>query len=269
MYIMTRMKRSVAARLVLAVAAIVMLSGCATKSDVRDLQTQMLAELRDLAERQEALITTLELESRSTQDTLRTQSNQIFDFRGEITRQMREISRSLTTIEALTGENQRGISGVRDQLANLRRSQVARPPASTATDPGNSLVGGSGGDADQLYGTAVDMLNRGSLATASMAFRDFLSGHPNHEFAPDAYFNLADILYQQENLEDALDAFGEIRSRFPTSEKVPDALYRIAQIQVEMDDTDDAIETLERIVNTYPGTVIADMASDLLADIGQ
>ena len=36
-----------------------------------------------------------------------------------------------------------------------------------------------------------------------------------------------------------------------------------------MDDTDDAIETLERIVNTYPGTVIADMASDLLADIGQ
>ena len=267
MYMMIRTERSVAARVLVTVAAIVTLGGCAMKGDIRDLQTELMSELRALAARQDALITQLELESRSTQDTLRTQSNQIFDFRGEITRQMRQIGESLATLEALAGENQRGIVGVRDQLANLRRIQTAPRPG-LVSDSTGVLAGGGGGDADQLYRTAQEHLGRGSLNTALMAFQQFLDDHPNHQLAPDAHFFLADILYQQDEHEDALDAFREIQSRFPTAAKVPDALYRIARIQIEMDDVDDAIETLERIVNTYPGSVISDIAQDLLDEIG-
>ena len=95
----------------------------ATKSDIRDLQTEIAGELRTLAARQDSLMTLLRTEAMSTQDTLRNQSEQIFDFRGGITTQLNAIARSLTTLEALVGENQRGIAGVRDQLANLRRVQ--------------------------------------------------------------------------------------------------------------------------------------------------
>ena len=72
------------------VAAILVLAGCATKSDIRDLQVELQAELRVLAERQAALITQLQTEANSTRDTLRGQSIQLFDFRGEISQQLRE-----------------------------------------------------------------------------------------------------------------------------------------------------------------------------------
>ena len=261
MYMMRRTHRSVAARVVVTMAAVVTLGACATKGDLRDLRT----EIRSLGMRQDSLLAQLRLEALSTQDSVRTQSDQIFDFRGEITRQLREISRTLATIEALAGQNQQGIAGVRDQMANLRRVASA-PPPTAAADSSGALVQGAG-DPAELYRTAVEQMGRGSLNTARAAFQEFLARRPNHELAPDAHFFLADILYRQENFEDALEAFQEVQARFPTATRVPDALYRIALIQIEMDDVEDAEETLERIVNTYPGTVIAELAGDKLDEI--
>lgn len=263
MYMMRRMQRSVAARVLWTVAAAVTLGSCATKGDLRDLQT----EIRSLAARQDTLLVQLRVEALSTQDSVRTQSDQIFDFRGEITRQLRDISQSLATIEALSGQNQRALAGVRDQLANQRRSTP--PPRGAVTDSTSVLVGGAGGgDPQALYRTAVDQMSRGSLNTARAAFEEFLARHPNHELAPDAHFNVADVMYQQENFEQALEAFQEIQERFPTATRVPDALYRIALIQIEMDDLEAAEQTLQRIVNTYPGTITADLAGDKLEEIG-
>ncbi len=263
MYIMRRTHRSVAARVVLTMAAVVTLGSCATKGDLRDLQT----EIRMLAARQDTLLGQLRVETLSTQDSVRTQSDQIFDFRGEITRQLREIGRTLATIEALTGQNQQGIAGVRDQLANLRRAERA-PPPTAIDDPTQALVrGGGGGDPAELYRTAMEQMGRGSLSTARLAFEEFLARYANHDLAPEAHFNLAHVLYQQENFEDALEAFREVQRRFPTADRVPDSLYRIALIQIELGDMDDAEQTLERIVNTYPETDIAEMAGDKLDEI--
>ncbi len=262
MYMMRRTQRSVAARVVWTMAAAVMLGSCATKGDLRDLRT----EIRSLAERQDTLLSQLRIQASSTQDSVRTQSDQIFDFRGEITRQLRGIAQSLATIEALAGQNQRAIAGVRDQMANQRRPE--RPPPS-ASDASQAVLveGGGGGDPEALYRTAVDQMGRGSLNTARAAFEAFLARHPNHELAPDAHYYVADVMYQQENFEQALEAFEEIQERFPTATRVPDSMYRIALIQIEMDDLDAAEETLERIVNTYPETITAELAGDKLEEI--
>jgi tol-pal system protein YbgF len=249
-------------------------AGCATKGDVRSLQVELRDELRSLAARQDSLLAELRVEALSTQDTLRTQSDQIFDFRGEITRQLQALAQGLTRLEALTGENQRGISSVRDQLANMRRlpGGTAQLPAvvdSTQSSPIEpEVVPGTGGNADQLWASAREQHGRGSLNTAQRAFAQFLEEYPNHPLAPDARFYLADILTQQERPEDALAAFQEIQALYPTATKVPDALYRIAVLQREMGDEDAAKATLERIINTYPDATIALLARDLLAEIG-
>ena len=262
MYMMRRAQRSVAARVVLTMAAAVTLESCATKGHLRDLQT----EIRSLGVRQDTLLAQLRIQALSTQDSVRTLSDQIFDFRGEITRQLRDIGRSLATIEALSGQNQRAIAGVRDQMANQRRPEPRQPrPADDST---RVLVpGGSAGDPEALYRTAVDQMGRGSLNTARAAFEEFLARHPNHELAPDAHFFVADVMYQQENFEQALEAFQEVQERFPMATRVPDSLYRIALIQIEMDDMEAAEETLQRIVNTYPGTITAELAGDKLEEI--
>lgn len=261
---MNRSRRAArAARVFVTAAAAFMLGGCATKSDIRDMR----AELRAVGQRQDSLLVQFRIATMSTQDTLRTQSDQLFDFRGQVFQQLRAISQSLTTLEAMVGENQRGIMGVRDQMANLRRMPTTPRPLVGDEEGGEAIGGQVGGTPEDLYQGAMGQFNRGSTSTARMAFQQFLQAYPTHDRAPDVHFYLADILVQEDQLDEAIVAFREILELFPTAARVPDALYRIALVQILQGDEDDAVETLERIVNTYPGTSAAFVAQDKLDEI--
>jgi tol-pal system protein YbgF len=257
---MRRTTPTAAASVLAATAAALTVAGCATKSDVRDLQD----ELRALAARQDSLMGELRRATLQTQDTIRGQSLQLFDFRGEIFRQLREIQDGLDRVEALAGENQRGIVGVRDQLANLRRMPTVAPGGGSE-GVGEPIAGG--GDAAEVFNAGVEALRRQSLTTARAAFESFLETYPTHELAPDAHFYLADILEQEGHTDEALAAFQEIPALFPTASRVPDALYRSALLQIERGETSAARAILERIVNTYPGTGAATLAEDRLREI--
>ncbi len=249
-------------------AAVIAVAGCATKGDMRSVQL----ELRALAARQDSLMTELRRETRSTQDTVRQQANQFFDFRGDLSSMLRSMSESLTRLEAISGENQRGIAGMRDQLANLRRGSGGASPAEGGVQPGGSEAGGDpagGGDPRAMFDAGVNQFNRGSLASARQAFESFLQAYPTHDLSPDAHYYLADILYQQNRLQDALNAFNEIPQLFPTAVKVPDALYRMGSIQNELGNTAEARATLQRVVNTYPDSDAATLAADKLREIGR
>jgi len=268
-YMMTRTHYSRAARVFAAVAVAITLSGCAMKGDIRLLQE----EIRAIAARQDSLMAELRVEAQLTQDTLRTQSDQIFDFRGDINRQLRQINQSLVRLEAIAGENQRGMASIRDQLANIRRAPTSATPQVEASDStraggGESLVGGGAGNPDQLWQVAQGQLDRGSLNSASRAFEQFIAEYPDDGRVPDAHFYLADILTQQDRPEDALEAFQEIQQLFPTASRVPDALYRIAVLQEELGNIDAAKATLERIMNTYPDAMISMLAREKLREIG-
>ena len=258
------------ARIAAVALATVVLGACATKSDIRDLQT----ELRSLAVRQDSLIAQLRREALSTQDTLRTQSDQLFDFRGDIARQLQSIAQSVTRLEALAGESQRGITGVRDQLANLRGGGTTTQQAPVLVDGAPTgggvaeAVAGAGGNAEQLYGVAREQHQRGSFSTAQRAYTQFLEEYPSHTLAPDARYFMADILVQQDRPQDAIEALLEIQRLYPTAARVPDALYRVATLQRELGNTDEARSTLQRLINTYSESPMALLARDLLEEIG-
>jgi tol-pal system protein YbgF len=263
---MNRSARSTAVRLLSAAAAVVLLGGCATKGDLRNVQL----ELRALAARQDTLLSQLSRDMLQTQDTVRGQSLQLFDFRGELFRQLRDISDGLDRLEALTGQNQRAITGVRDQLANLRRAPGGSAALPEGGDPMGvtaPAAGGAGGDAEEIYNTAVNLFNRGSRSTARTAFEQFLQAYPGHALEPDVRFYLADILVQDDRLEDALEAFQRIPETYPTATKVPEAMWRVAQLQIELGRVPEARTTLERIVNTYPGSGPALLAAEKLREI--
>lgn len=271
MRIMKKTFSTMTVRVVAMLAVAVTFSGCAMKGDIRLLQE----ELRAIAARQDSLVNELRMEAQQTQDTLRTQGDQMFDLRGDLSRQLQQINQALVRIEAIAGENQRGLSSVRDQMANMRRLPAGPSGSeglttgadSTDTGGSESLIGG-GSNPQELYDVAKSQYDRGSLNSASRAFEQFLSEHPNQEFAPDAHFYLADILGQQERPEDSMEAFQEIQELFPTHRRVPEALYRIAELQIQLDDVASAKVTLERIINTYPDELVALLARDRLDEIG-
>lgn len=259
-----------------AVAAAVALGGCATKSDIRQLQTEVREELRAQAARQDSLMMFLQRQTASTQDTLRTQGDQLVDFRGDITRLLQSISQGMTRLEALVGENQRGIAALRNQRPGPGVAVAPGPetssgnPEAIAGAAGPETVAGVGGSgsAEQLYGIARDQHQRGSLSAAQQAYEQFLEEYPNNALAADAKFFLADILEQQDRPEDALEAFLEIPSLYPAASRVPEALYRAARLQADLGRTDDARDTANRIINTYPDSGMALLARDLLDELG-
>ena len=77
---MRRKKIPTAARVLATLAVVLVSTGCAMKGDIRLVQE----ELRVIAARQDSLMQVLAEQTASTQDTLRTQGNQMFDLRGDL-----------------------------------------------------------------------------------------------------------------------------------------------------------------------------------------
>ena len=248
-----------------ALAAALLVSGCATKGDLRALRVEM----QGLAARQDSLLAVLERQSALTQDTLRRQNDQLFEIRGDVARQLQRILDELGRLTQLTGQNQRDVAALRQQVDQLARgggmAQRSSEAIVGADQPGGQVA--PTGNAQQTYNVALDALQRGSLSTAEAAFQDFVRSFPTHELAPQAHFYLGDVLYQQEELEDAIAAFGKIPELFPTHALVPSALYRMGMLHLALDDEEEAIRFFERVVNTHPDSDAAGPAREQLREL--
>ena len=265
--------RSFFSAALLVVAATLVASGCATKGDLREVRT----EVRALSERQDSLFRTMVQLQRAALDSLGTQSDVLFSLRGELSRQLLEVQEQLVAVQELTGQSQRALAGLRDQI-EARRTAIIREqedaPAGDTTETGEEADTATvspgiqtGGSAQELFNVAVRQFNRGSVTTARRAFERFLQQYPNHRLAPDAHFYLADVLVQEDRLEEAVDAFLEIPELFPTAERVPQALYRAGLLRADLGDTEEARELLERVVNSYPDSGAAILAEERLSEL--
>jgi tol-pal system protein YbgF len=258
-----------ARRTAVLLAVMLFLGGCATKQDIRDLRTEISEDLRQIAAAQDSLREEIRRQSVETQDTIRNTRGELVDIRGDVLTTLNRISTQLGQVQELVGQNSLSISSLRDQMDGLRRGGAA--PASGAAEAGTegAVQPSTGTDeADAMYNAGIRQYQRGSLSAARAAFQQFLTAYPAHERAPNAQYYLADILVQDEQLEDAIQAFSRIPEQFPTSETVPDALYRMGVLYIELGDNDEARSVLERLVNTYPDHRNVAAARERLAAIG-
>jgi tol-pal system protein YbgF len=244
------------------------LTGCATKGDLRDVQD----EIRALADRQQEAIQELSGLNMAVQDTLGRQSDAIFESRGDINRRLQGIEQEILTIQELLRMNQQSLMTIRDLIESGRSVGVS--PMRTDTEPGRRMDVGflpaeeRAGGPVEMYNTAATQFNNGSLNTARRAFQQFLREYPTDPLAPNAHYYLADILVQEERLEEAVPAFLRVRELFPTAEMVPDALYRVGETYIQLEQLADAREYLQMVVNSYPDTDAAKEAQERLDEIG-
>ncbi|MDT8340439.1 MAG: tetratricopeptide repeat protein [Longimicrobiales bacterium] len=258
---------SPARRIPVLLAAVLLVGGCATKQDIRDLRRDLQADLRSVAAAQDSLRAEILRQSLETQDTLRSASRELGDIRGDVLTTLNRIGAQLARIQELVGQNSLNIASVRDQVDAMRRGGVV--PGSGEAGPEATPRLSSGTDeADAMYNAAIRQYQRGSLSAARAAFTQFLTAYPGHEQVPSAHYYLADIHVQEDDLQAALEAFGRIPELFPTSETVPDALYRMGIIHIELGDEARARALLERLVNTYPDHRNVAAARERLSAIG-
>jgi TolA-binding protein len=228
------------------------LTACATKSDIRDLQD----DLRESSARQETLLRELQRQNEAQRDSLRALSDALQSHEARIAGQFRGLEDLVLRTEELAGITQQELAAIRDRQGL---------PGGADPGRGDEPVGGS---AEDGYAQAVALMRRGSMTAARMGFEGVIESFSNHPLVPEARYHMADILVQEERLEEAAEAFSRIAELHPEAERVPDALYRAGVIHRELGNTGEARRYLERVVNTWPDSGAADLARQVLREMG-
>lgn len=243
-----------------------LVSGCATKTDVLSIHDI----IQEQSDHQDQQIQKLETEIEVLNNELKDQLEMMVDTRGEMSKEFREIQDNISQLMALTGQIQREVVRLVNQI-NMQQDQVVSSPEYSDPDSADVIVSDvEGADpalADDTYKAAMSQLSRGSLATARRAFESFLVDYPDHRLAPSAHFFLGDVLEQENRLDEAIQTFLRIPELYPTADRVPQALYRTGSIYILKENLEEGIRYLDTVVNTYPDSGAADLARELLQEL--
>ena len=225
-----------------------LLTGCATKRDLRVLST----EIDSLRMSQEAMMRDLQRQNAAILDSLSVKDVRL---RGDLSNQLVQIERQLIQIMELTGQGQQA-------LAEFRESLRARE-AAIRTQP-SANPGGDAGDPNELFAASQDALQRGSYTTARAGFEEFVRAFSQHPRAPEAQLFVGEAYERAEEIEAAFQAYGRVLELYPNSTSAPTALYRAALIEFQRDSDDRARAMLNQIVAAYPRSPEATLARERL-----
>jgi tol-pal system protein YbgF len=232
------------------------LPACATKRDVRDLQ----ALVSELHAQNQALLRELQEAQLDQGAALDVLAETLQESRAESARRMMNIEDQLLTVQELAGLSQQQLASLRDQYERDRQEDRTAGFGTGGFGPG----GGAAGGAQELYDAAITQFNRGTYAAARVGFEQIVAEHGSDPLAPEARYYLAQILQNEGDVEGAIEAFLEIPEFHPTAERVPDAYYWAGRLHLGLGNVDQATQYFERVVNTYPDSVVADMAREEL-----
>jgi tol-pal system protein YbgF len=246
---------------------VVLLGGaCASKGDVQQMESNMLAEIRAIKASQDSL--NRELRG-VVVDSLETQEMRQLQGRSEQQRQLAQIQQSLAQVLDLLGQIETELQRSR---AYGRTTPVPVVPGGPIGDAGTGAPGlEAGGDeaGAALYNSAQNQFNRGAYATARVGFAEYLRIYSDSELAPDAQFYLARTHEETDDSAAALAEYARVLELYPNSRRAPSALYASGRIELDRGNTQDAIEFFSRVVRGYPNSDEAILAERRLSDLRQ
>lgn len=248
----------------LLVAAV--LSGCATKGDIRDVRQ----DLTRLQARQDSIYRLLQSQNREILDSLQVTTERLLNVRGELADQLTQLQDQLVQVGQLTGQVQVRLNQFDQQLASLV-GQAAATGAGAATggdEPGGAGAAAGANMAQTYYEIGQEQMGRGNAQTARQAFMAVVDTFPDHPAAPDALRQVGETHVMEGELDEALAAFDEVVRRYQNSDAAPRALYRAGVIAEQQGYTDRARQYYRRVVSGYPASDARRLAEAALDRIG-
>ena len=242
----TRRSRRSAARLLgLAIAMTVVLSGCATKRDLRDLRDELVS----LQLRQDSMFRETQLQNRLLLDTLRSGFAAQLDQRGETSHRFAQLDQNLARLEEMVTQTQLLMAQLNERLANLT---AAPPPA--LGDPAAPVGGLSAGEARTMYEAGVEKMQEGAYSTARAAFEALLEQYQNDPLAPEAQYQLAETYYLEDDHARAIEELEKVERQWPRAPRAPVALLRAGVISEEQGERDAARAYYQQVRQRFPSS---------------
>ena len=238
----------------LAAAGLLVLGGCATKGDVRNLRNEMYW----LRQHQDSVLTEIQHQNRLLLDSIRTTIALTVDARGTTANQLRQFDQNVTQMGQLVGQVMGTLSRIEQRLTALEQ----RPGGAGAPGPTSG-----GMTADQYYETGMQKMNEGSFSTARLAFEQLVSEYPDHARAPDAQFQIGESFYRDEAYDEAYEALERVAGEWEDAARAPAALFRAGAIAEERRAFDRARRYFTQVRDRYPDTEEARQAQAKLRSL--
>ena len=239
---------------VVAMVAVLVVTGCASRGSVRRVQDGvegLRADLIDLRRAQETTATALT----RTRDEVRALDDRALTLQTAIRESSEEIARLRLRLQATETE-----------LRQVRA--LATPSAPTPAPvitPERIPRGVPLADAaEQVYTAALTTFRSREYGQAVLDFLDFIAKFPRHPLAANAQYWIGEAYYVQRDYRQAMTEFRKVVEVYPASPKAADALVKVGLCYRNLRDPARAQQTWQRVVATYPSTEAAAIAKTLM-----
>jgi tol-pal system protein YbgF len=202
---------------------VLLLGGCATKGDVRNLRNEMYW----MRQHQDSVLVEIQRQNRLLLDSIRTTMQMTQDARGTTATQLRQFEQNVSQLGQLVGQVMGTLNRIEQRLTGLEQRSAGGAPAGAGTPASG------GGTAEQYYASAMQRMNDGSFSTARLAFEQLIAEYPDHVRAPEAQFQIGEAYYRDGEFEDAYGAFEQVAEKWPDAARAPAALFRAGAIAEE------------------------------------
>ncbi|MEJ7810840.1 MAG: tetratricopeptide repeat protein [Gemmatimonadaceae bacterium] len=257
-----------------ALAAIAL--GCATREDLRLLQTDLTVTRAQQARADSVVhgeLGRLAATLAVVNDSMMTLGGRLTKLQGDIRGDLFAIGQQLIQIQELTGQSQARVQELRASLEQRSAERAMQPvspappggaaaPTATTTQAPSMLPGAPG--PNTLFQLSLDQLRRGSAGAARSGFEELLRQYPAADVAPDAQFYIAEALSAERNQAAADSAYAAVVAKYPSSPRAPTALYKRAMSLEGAGRAAESRALLTQLVASYPRSDEASLARERL-----
>lgn len=248
-----------------------LLAGCATSQQMRDLELQVGVMRAELARRDSVQLLELQRIAETQQrlvDSLLVARRALAAMRGDVANELYGIQQQLLQLQELTGQSQRRLSELRGQLdARGELLSTVPKPVPPAADSGARGAAPTA-SAQQMYDASLQQLRRGSAGTARAGLQELLRAHPQSELVPDALYFMGQS-FAAEAPDSAAAYYRQVVDQHGTSSRAPAALYNLGLLAERRKDNAAAKELYTQLTRSYPKADEAALARDRLRAIGR
>jgi tol-pal system protein YbgF len=272
------------------IALALLLSGCATSSDVQKLQSQIselqeqLAQVKRTTAGKEEVQGVNQRIADQTQQLLKSNAtlvakvDQIEDKMNNTQGSVEQTNFRLDRMAQQLTQAQRDIDDLKAATARAAAPQPAAPaPAmpgsipSVVPQPSVSEVNVPAPTSDnpmEVYQAAYRDYQRGNYDLALAGFREFMTRYPNSELSSNAEYWIGESLYSQKKYSEAIEQFNGVVNKYPKSDKAPGALLKKGYAYLALNDRPRAIVQFQYVVHEYPNSRESALAKDRLRQLG-
>jgi tol-pal system protein YbgF len=273
--------------ILLAVAGLSCVAGCAMTADISDVRRDLIylnekldvpgenvrllkeenAAIRSSIKKNEEALSAVQTRQAEIGDDMTSLRNSIQQLTEVIEALKKNVNRRNEEIKALE-EKLDAVSFKTNYLQNfLDIGNIEEFPETRKKGAKQASKKTVKGTMEAAYMTAYGEFTGGRYENARTEFQNFLKQYANTEYSDNAQFWIGECYYSEQNYEKAILEYDKVAKNYPTGDKVPHALLKQGLSFLNLGNKSSASLTLQQLIKDYPNANQARIAREKLREI--